>query len=136
MANMTPPPRITIPATSDHAFWASLAVSWIAQESDGLLDVAQPALWVIALLGLGLTGLAIYNAVLRPWPAGSMKLAPAFAKIMFITMIALTATWIFVGIAHTRTQTASLLYGLCALLSGWSAWAMFVTLRDGETVGR
>jgi hypothetical protein len=109
-----------------------LAVSWIAQESDGLLDVAQPALWFIAFLGFALTSFSVYTALARPWPAGSMKLAPGLAKIMFMIIIALTATWIFVGIAHTRTPTAQALYGLCALLSGWSAWAIFVALRAFE----
>jgi FtsH-binding integral membrane protein len=124
------PPRVTLPATADYAFWASLALSWIAQESDGLLDVGQPVVWFFAAAALGLTGLAVYHATLEPWTPGSMKLAPSFAKIMFIAMIVLTATWIFVGIAHTRTPTAQALYGLCAVLSGWSAWAMFVAIRD------
>jgi hypothetical protein len=128
------PPRVAIPATSDHAFWASLALSWIAQDSDGLLSVAQPAVWGIGALGFSLTGLAIYSARQRPWRAGSMKLAPAFAKILFVTMIALTATWIFVGIAHTTTHMGQALYGLCAALSGWSAWAMFVALREFESI--
>jgi hypothetical protein len=123
-------PRIALPATVDCAFWASLMVSWVAQESDGLLDVAQPALWLIGLAGVSLMGFTVYNAVRRPWPAGSMKLAPALAKFLFVTMIALTATWIFVGIAHTRTPTAQVLYGLCAVLSGWSAWAIFVAIRN------
>jgi hypothetical protein len=126
------PPRISLPATSDCAFWASLFVSWVAQESDGLLDVAQPALWFIGLIGLSLSGFTIYHGLKRPWQAGSMKLAPAFAKVMFVTMVALTAAWIFIAIAHTRTQTAQALYGMCALLSGWSAWAIFTTLRDFE----
>lgn len=107
-------------------------LSWIAQESDGLLDVAQPALWAIGLAALCLSGFTVFNALRRPWPAGSMKLAPAFAKILFVTMVALTAAWIFIGIAHTRTTTAQMLYGLCAVLSGWSAWAIFTTLRDFE----
>jgi FtsH-binding integral membrane protein len=107
-------------------------VSWVAQESDGLLDVDAPAVWLIALIGVSLTALAAYFASQKPWRAGSMKLAPSFAKIMFVTMIALTAMWIFVAIAHTRTPTAQVLYSLCAWLSGWSAWAIFVTLRDFE----
>jgi hypothetical protein len=127
------PPRVAIPATSDHAFWASLALSWVAQDSDGLLSVAQPAVWGIGLLSLSLMGLSIYSAWQKPWRAGSMKLTPAFAKILFVTMIAITATWIFVGIAHTTTHVAQALYGVCAALSGWSAWAMFVTLRNFET---
>jgi hypothetical protein len=125
-----PPPRIILPATSDYAFWASLALSWVAQESDGLLDVAQPAVWFIAALALGLTALAIYHATRSPWVDGSMKLTPAFAKIIFVTMITLTATWIFVGIAHTRTLNAQVLYGLCALLSGWSAWVIFTRVKS------
>jgi hypothetical protein len=129
---MTPTPRVALPATSDYAFWASLAVSWIAQESDGLLQVSQPAIWVIALLGVGLAVLAIYNGIRQPWPIGSMKLTPRFAKVMFVVMLVLTATWIFIGIAHTRTAEAQVLYGLCAVLSGWSAWAIFVTLRKFE----
>jgi hypothetical protein len=126
------PPRVSLPATSDCAFWASLMVSWVAQDSDGLLDVDAPAVWLIGVAGLILAALAAFFASQRPWRAGSMKLAPAFAKIMFVTMIALTATWIFVAIAHTRSLPAQSLYGVCTLLSGWSAWAIFVTLRDFE----
>jgi hypothetical protein len=107
-------------------------LSWVAQESDGLLDVDAPALWLIAMIGLILSALAAFFAWQRPWRSGSMKLGPAFAKIMFVTMIALTATWLFIGIAHTRTQSAQMLYGLCAALSGWSAWAIFMTLREFE----
>jgi FtsH-binding integral membrane protein len=109
-------------------------VSWVAQDSDGLLDVDAPAVWLIGAAGLVLSALAAFFASQKPWRAGSMKLAPSFAKIMFVTMIALTAMWIFIAIAHTRTQTAQALYGLCTALSGWSAWAIFITLRDFEAV--
>jgi hypothetical protein len=122
--------HVSLPATSDSAFWASLMVSWVAQESDGLLVVAQPAVWLIGAVGVGLAAASMYQANQKPWRPGSMKLAPAFAQIMFVTMIVLTATWIFVGIAHTRTTTAQVLYGVCALLSGWSAWAIFATLKS------
>jgi hypothetical protein len=124
--------RITLPATCDAAFWASLMVSWVAQDSDGLLAIDQWALWLIGLTATCLTLAAIGLALRRPWMAGSMKLPPSFAKLIFVTMIALTATWIAIGIAFTRTPTAQALYALCALLSGWSAWAIFVTLRDLE----
>jgi hypothetical protein len=127
------PVRIALPATSDCAFWASLMVSWVAQESDGLLDVAQPALWLIGLAAILLSSLAIYFGLQNPWKAGSMKLAPAFAKLMFVTIIVLTATWIFIAIAHTRTPTAQALYAMCAALSGWSAWAVFMTVRRTQS---
>ena len=133
---ITPPARITLPATSDYAFWASLMVSWVAQESDGLLDVAAPAVWLIGVVGFGLTAFAVLHAIRRPWAAGAMKLTPAFAKVMFLTMIAVTAAWLFIAIAHTRTPAGQTLYGVCALLSGWSAWAIFVTLRDFEAQGK
>ena len=126
------PARVALPATSESAFWASLMVSWVAQASDGLLDLPTPAIWIIGVGGLLLTGFAVSTATRRPWPAGTMKLASAFAKIMFITLIALTAAWIFIGIAHTRSVTAQMLYGICALLSGWSAWAISLALRDFE----
>jgi ABC-type Na+ efflux pump permease subunit len=108
-------------------------VSWVAQDSEGLLDVDQPAVWLIGALAVALSVGAVITAVRTPWPNGSMKLAPSFAKIMFVIILGLTATWIMIGIAFTDTPTAQALYGTCALLSGWSAWAMFVTLRDVET---
>jgi hypothetical protein len=107
-------------------------VSWVAQESDGLLNVDTAAVWLIALAGVALSVLAGFFATQKPWRSGSMKLSPVLAKTMFVTMIALTAAWLFIGIAHTRTQNAQVLYGVCAALSGWSAWAIFITLRDFE----
>jgi hypothetical protein len=130
---MTRPPRIALPATSDFAFWASLMVSWVAQDSEGLLDVDKPAVWLIGALAVALSFGAIITAVRTPWQGGSMKLAPSFAKIMFVVILGLTATWVMIGIAFTNTPTAQALYGLCALLSGWSAWAIFVVVRVGET---
>jgi hypothetical protein len=124
--------NITLPATSDCAFWGSLMISWIAQDAEGLLDVAKPVLWLIGAGAIFLVGGAVVTAWRQPWQAGSMKLAPAFAKIYFVTMIAVTCAWITFGIAFTRTSAAQILYGTCTLLSGWSAWAIFATLNAHE----
>jgi hypothetical protein len=129
---MTRPARIALPATSDFAFWASLMVSWVAQDSEGLLNVDRPAIWLIGALAMALSIGALITGLRTPWPHGSMKLAPSFAKIMFVVILGLTATWVMIGIAFTDTPTAQALYGLCALLSGWSAWAIFVVVRAGE----
>lgn len=129
---MTRPARIALPATSDFAFWASLMVSWVAQDSEGLLNVAKPAVWVIGAAAAALSVGAVISALHTPWVNGSMKLVPAFAKIMFVVMLGLTATWIIIGIAFTDHATAQILYGLCAVLSSWSAWAIYVVVRAGE----
>jgi hypothetical protein len=130
---MTNPKHIALPATVDLSFWASMMMSWLAQEAEGLLDVAKPAVWLIGVAAIGLAGGAIVTASQRPWKTGSMRLAPTFAKIIFIVMIAVTAAWILFGLVFTRVPTAQALYGLCAALSGWSAWAIFITLRDFES---
>ncbi len=130
---MTNPTRVALPATVDFAFWASLMTSWLAQEAEGLLDVAQPAIWLMGVCAVCLAGGAVVTASRQPWQAGSMKLAPNLAKIIFVTMIAITAAWITFGIAFTRTPTAQTLYGICAVLSAWSAWAIFATLRTYES---
>jgi hypothetical protein len=126
------PPRIALPATSDFAFWASLMVSWVAQDSEGLLDVDRPAVWLIGALAAVLSIGALITGVRSPWPNGSMKLVPSFAKIMFVIILGLTATWIMIGIAFTDAPVAQALYGLCAILSGWSAWAIFLVVRAAE----
>jgi tryptophan-rich sensory protein len=107
-------------------------VSWVAQDSEGLLDVAKPAVWLIGAAAVALSLGAVISAIRTPWANGAMKLAPAFAKIMFVVMLGLTATWITIGIAFTDHATAQILYGVCATLSGWSAWAIYVVVRAGE----
>lgn len=129
---MNNPKHIPIPATVDFAFWASMMTSWLAQEAEGLLDVAKPAVWLIGVAALCLGGGAVVSALHNPWRLGSMRLAPTFAKIIFIVMITVTAAWIAFGTVFTRAPTAQILYGICALLSGWSALAIFLTLRAFE----
>jgi hypothetical protein len=107
-------------------------VSWVAQDSEGLLAIDRPALWVIGSAAVILTSGAVVTASIKPWRDGSMKLSLGTAKFMFVIMLALTATWMVIGFAFTRTPVAQTLYGVCALLSGWSAWANFVTLRNFE----
>jgi hypothetical protein len=107
-------------------------VSWVAQDSEGLLDVAKPAVWLIGAAALALSLGAVVTAVRTPWPNGSMKLALGFAKMMFVIMLGLTATWILIGVAFTDHAIAQVLYGLCATLSGWSAWTIYVVVRAGE----
>jgi hypothetical protein len=126
------PKHIALPATVDFAFWASMMTSWLAQEAEGLLDVAKPAVWLFALASIGLAGGAVVTAIRQPWQLGSMRLAPTFAKIIFIVMIVVTAAWIGFGTVFSRAPSAQILYGVCALLSSWSAFAIFVTLRNFE----
>ncbi len=129
---MSQPTRLVLPLTSDCAFWASLLLSWVAQESDGLLSVSKPAIWFFAVAALCLVTATIGAAFHRPWHNGSMKLSPNLAKLMFVTMIALTAAWVFIAIAHTQTPNAQILYCVCASLTGWAAMANFITIRDFE----
>jgi hypothetical protein len=127
---MQTPARVALPLTAECAFWASLMFSWLAQDGEGLLTIDLWALGLIGFFALALSGAAFGSALRRPWLNGSMKLTAALAKMMFVTMIIVTGAWVVFGLIYARTDLGQGLYGLCALLSGWSATAIFLSLRS------
>lgn len=125
------PNRIGIPVTSDAAFWASMFLSWIAQSVDDLLVVDRWALNFMAVAAVSLLGLAIFKGIERPWQI-SMRLPRTTAWIMLAVMIVVTGAWLGFGLFYTRDVAARLLYGLCASLTAWSAFATFHALATSR----
>lgn len=129
MMDPTQNKKTALPLTAECAFWASLMVSWIAQAGEGLLDIDAWAVTLIGILALCLCGVAFGAALRQPWLSGSMKLTAPFAQMMFFIMIIVTCAWIAFGLSFARTGTGQTLYGVCAVLSGWSALAIFLSER-------
>ena len=125
------PSRVGIPLTSDAAFWASLMLSWVAQSLDHLLDVDKWAVNLIAVAGIGLIGLSIFKGLERPLPTG-MRLPRAQAWVMFAVMIAVTGAWAWFGLIYTRDVPARVVYGVCASLTAWSAFATYRALAPSR----
>lgn len=125
------PSRVGIPLTSDAAFWASMMLSWVAQSLDHLLDVDKWAVNLIAVAGIGLIGLSIFKGLERPLPMG-MRLPRAQAWVMFAVMIAVTGAWAWFGLIYTRDVPARVVYGVCASLTAWSAFATYRALAPSR----
>jgi hypothetical protein len=109
-------------------------VSWVAQDSEGLLAIDGWALGLIGFLAVVLSVAAFATGLLKPWPRGTIKVSASVVNVLFLVMIVVTGAWIVFGVAYARTQTGQLLYGGAAVLSGWSAFSVFWSQRPRPTL--